>query len=305
MGCETPRDVRLCRYLERECSGTFEVSHVLRRNPSGSHPENGVIEEIAGRLDAQFGSAPNTLVVLGSGLGAVVERMDVEHEASTVSLGLPQSLVEGHAGQVVCGDLAGSRLAVLSGRVHMYEGHPAPTLVRYVRAAWFWGVQRLLLTCSAGGITENLDPGDLVVISDHINFMNDNPLRGKSWGGNRFPDMTHGYSQRMRKIVRECVADAGIPFKEGVYAAMNGPAYETPAEIRMLRTIGADMVGMSTVPEVLAANEVGMEVMAIAAISNRAAGLSTEPLTHDDVQLVAGVASENLSLILGRACPKF
>jgi len=278
---------------------------VQRRSPSGDHPENAPIENIVQQLGDRFGSAPETLVVLGSGLGAVVDRLVIEAAASTESLGLPQSRVKGHAGQMICGHLGDMRLGVLSGRVHLYEGHPSPVLVRYVRAAWLWGVERLILTCSAGGITEGLDPGDLVVISDHINLMNDNPLRGAPWGKTRFPDMSFGYSPRMRGIVSHCASEVGLELAQGVYAAMPGPAYETPAEIRMLRTVGADMVGMSTVPEVLAANEVGLEVMAIAAISNRAAGLSGEPLTHDDVQVVAGIASKRLADILERACSRF
>lgn len=280
----------------------LEVLRVKNTCPSVGHPENSFVEAIAMNLETRFGKPPRTMLVLGSGLGAVVDRMKIDDSCSTVDLGLPQSRVQGHAGEVVCGQLGNERFAVLSGRVHLYEGHPAPTLVRYVRAAWLWGVEQLILTCSAGGITEGLDPGNLVCISDHMNFMNDNPLRGACWGNTRFPDMTYGYSPELSARLHGAAMASGLSLQKGVYAAMNGPAYETPAEIRMLRTIGADMVGMSTVPEVLAANEVGLTVAAIAAISNRAAGLSDEPLTHDDVQVVAGIASRNLAKILETMC---
>ena len=279
-----------------------EVPRVKNTCPSVSHPENAFVEAIAMNLERRFGPPPRTMLVLGSGLGAVVDRMIVEESCSTVDLGLPQSRVAGHAGEVVCGQLGTERFAVLSGRVHLYEGHPAPTLVRYVRAAWLWGVEQLILTCSSGGITDGLEPGHLVCITDHINLMNDNPLRGACWGKTRFPDMTYGYSPELRSRLHAAASLSGVELHEGVYAAMNGPAYETPAEIRMLRTMGADMVGMSTVPEVLAANELGFTVAAIAAISNRAAGLSDEPLTHDDVQVVAGIASRNLATLLEKMC---
>jgi purine-nucleoside phosphorylase len=282
--------------------GFFQMK---RACPSADHPENEAIQRIAGNLQLEFGEAPSTMVVLGSGLGAVVDRMTINREASTESLGLPQSTVKGHAGKVICGQLGRTRLLVLSGRVHGYEGHPSAVLVRYVRAAWLWGVDHLVLTCSAGGITEGLNPGHLVLISDHINFMNDTPLRGPCWGGTRFPDMSFAYSPRLRGLVSDSAQSIEVKLLTGVYAAMNGPAYETPAEIRLLATVGADMVGMSTVPEVLAANEVGLEVMAIAAISNRAAGLSDEPLSHDDVQVVAGVASNHLADLLACSVPLF
>ena len=271
-------------------------------NPPVDHPEWQAINDIVNALKKEFGAPPKEWIVLGSGLGAVVERMTGQVSVPTPQLGLPQSKVAGHAGHVVRGELGGSAVAVLSGRVHWYEGHSAATLVRYVRAAHLWGVKHLIVTCSAGGIAEGLNPGELVALSDHINMMNDNPLRGPLWGQTRFPDLSHAYSPRMWGILGDCAKQQGTQLHEGVYAAMNGPAYETPAEIRMLKTVGADLVGMSTVPEVLAANEVGLEVMAIAAISNRAAGLSSEVLTHEDVQIVAGKAATRLADIFEAGC---
>lgn len=268
------------------------------------HPEEGPVAHIAERLEAAFGSAPPTAIVLGSGLGRVVDRVKNKREAAFTELGLPQSTVIGHAGRIVRGSLGGAEVAVLSGRVHMYEGYSPSEVVRGVRALHRWGVQRILLTCSAGGIAVGLEPGALVVLSDHINLQGDNPLRGPAFG-TRFPDMTFGYHPKLREALRDAGRSIGFPLSEGVYAAMMGPSYETPAEIRMLRTSGADVVGMSTVPEILAAAQLGMPAAAIAVVSNRAAGLSTGPLTHDEVTDIAGRAAARLADIFEVACARF
>lgn len=264
------------------------------------HSEQGVVGSIVSRLVERLGRAPDVAIVLGSGLGAVVEQTEVRAAASFEEVGLPGSTVPGHAGRVLVGDLAGVRVALLAGRVHLYEGHSPAVVVRGVRALHRWGVRRLVLTASVGAITEGLEPGALMLVSDHLNFQNATPLAGPPYG-ERFPDMTRAYDPALRAWLREAAARAGIPLREGVYAAMPGPAYETPAEIRFLRTIGADVVGMSTVPEVLAAAELGLPTAAIAVVSNLAAGISGRPLSHDEVTEIAGPASGRIVTLLQEA----
>jgi purine-nucleoside phosphorylase len=183
---------------------------------------------------------------------------------------------------VIVGELGARPVVVFSGRVHLYEGHPPPVVVRGVRAMARWGVRRLVLTCSVGGITEGLDPGALVLVSDHLNLQRAIPLAGPAFG-TRFPDLGNAYDADFRATIRRCAARVGLSMADGVLAAMPGPAYETPAEVRMLRTLGADIVGMSTVPEVLAAAEIGLCTAVIAVVSNRAAGLGDAALTHSEV----------------------
>ncbi|MBA2320095.1 MAG: purine-nucleoside phosphorylase [Deltaproteobacteria bacterium] len=218
-------------------------------------------------------------------------------EASFQDLGLPGSTVPGHAGRVVVGRLGTQRVALFAGRVHLYEGHPAPVLVRGIRALAKWGVSRLILTCSVGGITEGLEPGTLVLVTDHLNLQGANPLTGPAYGA-RFPDVTRAYDPRLRAVIRECGQRAGLRLIDGVLAAMPGPAYETPAEIRMLRALGADVVGMSTVPEVLAAAEIGLPCAVVAVVSNRAAGLSTSLLNHQEVTDQASITAIGLAAAL-------
>jgi inosine/guanosine/xanthosine phosphorylase family protein len=261
------------------------------------HSEEAPIREAADRLAARFGEPPATAVVLGSGLGPVVDRVLEAREAPFGDLGLPGSTVPGHAGRVVVGFLQKQRVALLSGRVHLYEGHPPPVLVRGVRALAKWGVQRLILTCSVGGITEGLEPGTLVLVTDHLNLQGANPLTGPAYG-DRFPDVTRAYDPALRGLLRACGQAAGLRLVDGVLAAMPGPAYETPAEIRMLRALGADIVGMSTVPEVLAAAEIGLSCAVVAVVSNRAAGLATAPLTHAEVTDQARITAVGLATML-------
>lgn len=264
------------------------------------HPERAVVNAIASGLTERLGPAPTTAIVLGSGLGAVVERTESLASATFEDVGLPGSTVPGHAGRVVRARLSGVDVALLSGRIHMYEGHSPAVVVRYVRAFQAWGVRRLVLTASVGGITEGLALGSLVLIADHINLQPVNPLFGPAYG-ERFPDMSCAYDASMRQVLRAVAEKRGISLPEGVYAAMPGPAYETPAEVRFLRTIGADVVGMSTVPEVLAAAEVRLPTAAVAVVSNRAAGLSDGPLSHDEVTEIAGPAAVQLADLLEEA----
>jgi len=269
------------------------------------HPEYGPVATAADRLRDRFGDPPQTAIVLGSGLGVVVNRLVIEREASVEDLGLPSSTVAGHAGKIITGTLGGTRVVVLSGRVHLYEGYSAQVVVRYVRAFHRWGIKHLVITCAAGGIAAGLDPGSLVLVTDHINFQYDNPLTGPSWNGNRFPDVTQVHHPAMRKALLAAAARIQVRLDQGVYAAVMGPAYETPAETFMLRSAGADAVGMSTVPEILAAAQVGLPVAVIALISNKAAGLTDGPVTHDHVTDIASQAGDNLARLLEEACSKF
>ena len=270
------------------------------------HPEEGPVAHAAERLARTFGEAPPTAIVLGSGLGALVSRLEGAQEAAFADLGLPVSSVHGHKGAIIRGALGPSQVALISGRVHLYEGWSANEVVRYVRALHAWGVKRLVLTCSAGAITYGIEPGALVAISDHVNYQRDNPLIGPSWpGGTRFPDLSNAYSPRIRTILRDTAAAQGLLWREGVYGAMTGPSYETPAEIRALRSVGCDLVGMSTVAEAIAAAHIGFEAAAIAVVSNRAAGLASEPLTHDEVMDIAGRAAKQLGDLFEVALARF
>ncbi|MBN2801140.1 MAG: purine-nucleoside phosphorylase [Deltaproteobacteria bacterium] len=268
------------------------------------HSEVEPVEAAAKRLQEHLGDAPQLAIVLGSGLGPLVDKVDLEASAPFKDLLLPESMVPGHEGNAHVGTLGGSRVAVMAGRVHYYEGWTANEVVRSIRALEAWGVKKLLLTCSVGGIGEAFTPGRLALLADHLNFQNDNPLRGPVYKGLRFPDVSGAYDTDIRAALRGSAEAIGVDLLEGVYAAMNGPGYETPAEVRMLRTLGADMVGMSTVPEVMAAVALGMRVGVVAVVSNKAAGLPGSILDHRDVTEVASRAAESLSAILIGAIPQ-
>jgi purine-nucleoside phosphorylase len=197
----------------------------------------------------------------------------------------PASNVIGHAGRLVVGDSAGKRIAALSGRVHFYEGHDMATVAFATRVMGRLGVKQIILTNAAGGINTGFAPGALMIIDDHINLLGSNPLIGPNDDrlGPRFPDMSEVYSRRLRDIADAAAAAAKVHVTHGVYAAVHGPSYETPAEIRYLRAIGADAVGMSTVPEAIAARHMGMEVLGISCITNMAAGVLPGFLSHEEV----------------------
>jgi purine-nucleoside phosphorylase len=267
------------------------------------HPEQGPVAEVARRMANRFGAPPTVAVVLGSGLGGLVARMDSVERATYPELGLPQSTVAGHASELVWGRLADRPVAVLSGRVHLYEGRAPAEVVRYVRALHAWGVKVLILTNSVGGITDGLDPGTLVVVTDHLNFQGTNPLIGPAYA-ERFPDLSRAYDPELQEILVRSAAAVGTEVRKGVLAAMLGPSYESPAEIRMLRTLGADVVGMSTVPEAIAAAEVGLRCAVLSLVSNRAAGLAGHPLTHEEVTTAAREAGDRLGALLAHAIRK-
>lgn len=248
------------------------------------------IEEAAAAIRARCGDVPEVAIVLGSGLGAFADSLDEPVNLPYEALPhWPQSRVVGHAGRLVVGDTAGKRVAALSGRVHVYEGHPMATVVFAVRVMARLGVPSLILTNAAGGINTGFGQGALMIIDDHINMMGGNPLIGDNDDrmGARFPDMSEVYSYRLRALADEAAAASGIAVRHGVYVAVHGPSYETPAEIRAFRTLGADAVGMSTVPEAIAARHMGMEVLGISCITNMAAGVLNQTLVHDEVMETA------------------
>jgi len=233
----------------------------------------------------QCGDA-DVAVVLGSGLGDFADHLD---GASAIPYGdiphWPASRVIGHAGKLVTGTVAGKRVLALSGRVHHYEGHDMQTVTFAMRALGRLGVPRVILTNAAGGISPNCSRGALMVIDDHINLMGNNPLVGVNDErfGLRFPDMTNVYSPRLRSLADQTAAALALTIQHGIYIAVLGPSYETPAEIRAFRTLGADAVGMSTAPEAIVARHMGIEVLGISCITNFAAGVLPQPLNHDEV----------------------
>jgi purine-nucleoside phosphorylase len=261
------------------------------------------VTDAAEWLRAHCGDVPDVAVVLGSGLGDFADSLS---DRTTFSYGdipyWPASAVVGHAGKLAVGTLAGRRVAALAGRVHYYEGHDLRTVTFAMRAVGRLGVKSVILTNAAGGINLAFKPGTLMVIDDHINLMGGNPLIGPNDErfGPRFPDMTHVYSKRLRDVAGAAARDRRLALAHGVYVALHGPSYETPAEIRFLRTIGADAVGMSTVPEAIVARQMGIEVLGISCITNPAAGVLPKPLVHDEVMEVARrVRTEFGSLLEG------
>jgi purine-nucleoside phosphorylase len=262
------------------------------------------IEQAAESVRSRIGDAPpDVAIVLGSGLGEFASALrDAVTCAYTEIPHWPASAVVGHAGQLVVGTLRGRRVAALSGRAHVYEGHDLRTVTFPTRVLGRLGITALILTNAAGGINLAFEPGTLMLIEDHINLMGSNPLVGPNDDrlGPRFPDMTEVYSQRLRGIADDAARAAGVTLARGVYAALHGPSYETPAEIRYLRTIGADAVGMSTVPEAIVARHMGLEVLGVSCITNPAAGVLPHPLVHDEVMAVARrVRAEFCALLEG------
>ena len=244
------------------------------------------VEIAAEFIRRRCGGVPELALILGSGLGDFAATLAGAVAMPYAELpNWPASTVVGHPGRLVIGLSAGRRVAALAGRVHAYEGHSPDAVAFATRVMGRLGVKRLVLTNAAGGVNTAFSPGALMIIDDHINLLGANPLAGENDDrfGPRFPDMTEVYSTRLRRIAGEAAAAKGFAVTHGVYAALLGPSYETPAEIRYLRTIGANAVGMSTVPEALAARHMGLEVLGLSCITNMAAGVLPEPLDHDDV----------------------
>lgn len=260
------------------------------------------VSEAAAYIQTKTNIIPEIGLILGSGLGILAELIedavaipyeDIPH--------FPVSTVEGHVGELLIGTIQGRPVVMMKGRFHMYEGYGPEVTAFPVRVMKAIGVQKMLVTNAAGGVNTSYTPGDLMIISDHLNLTGRNPLIGPNHSdfGVRFPDMSEAYSHRLRKLAKETADKQGFAMKEGVYAGLLGPNYETPAEIVMLRTLGADAVGMSTVAEVIIARHAGMEVLGISCITNMAAGILEQPLSHDEVMETAEMVKEKfLNLVM-------
>ena len=255
------------------------------------------------------GLKPRAALVLGSGMGALAtEVQSPRHIAYEDIPGFPPVTVDGHAGELVAGTLAGVPVVVQSGRFHLYEGHPPATVGLPVRVFATLGVTTLILTNAAGGLRAGFSAGTVMMIADHINLMARNPLLGPvEEGEERFPDMSEPYDAPLRGLARDAARDAGVRLEEGVYVGLLGPSYETPAEVRMLQRLGADAVGMSTVPEVIVARARGLRCLAFSIITNPASGLAPEPLDHAAVLVatrrIAGDVGRVIHGVLRRLPP--
>jgi purine-nucleoside phosphorylase len=264
-------------------------------------------ESAAVFLLSQTSLRPCVGLVLGSGLGAFGEELTdaIRTHYSQIPF-FPQSTAIGHPGQMVIGNSAGVPVAVMQGRVHLYEGYSAKEVAFPMRVLGRMGIGAVVLTNAAGGINLEYKQGALVIITDHINLQGQNPLVGPNDGrfGPRFPDMTEAYSRCYRQIAVEAAGNLGRTVYQGVYAALAGPSYETPAEIRYLRTIGADLVGMSTIPEVIAARQMGIKVLAISCATNMAAGILDRPLDHQEVLETAERVKDDFMALLRAVLPE-
>lgn len=259
------------------------------------------MKEAAQQIQEKVNQQPTVGLILGSGLGVLAEEIE---NPITIPYGdiphFPQSTVAGHKGQLVIGELHGKQVIAMQGRFHYYEGYSMKQVTFPVRVMKELGVDKLFVTNAAGGINESFDAGNLMIITDHINNMGDNPLMGPNDQdlGDRFPDMSKAYCPELTAHAKKCADNLGLHVQQGVYVGNTGPSYETGAEVRMLRTMGGDAVGMSTVPEVIVANHAGMSVLGVSCISNMAAGILDQPLTHDEViETTAQVREDFLNFV--------
>jgi purine-nucleoside phosphorylase len=259
------------------------------------------VQETANWLNERARETPVVALILGSGLGELAdtlpERVALPYEEIPH---FPTSSVEGHAGNMVFGEFSGRYVVIMQGRVHYYEGWEPDEITFPIRVFGAMGIERVLITNSAGGINPDFKPGDLMLITDHLNLTGYSPLRGENDDrfGPRFPDMSEAYDPEMRQTIIAAAREMNIPLKSGVYAGMAGPSYETPAEIRMLAKIGGDAVGMSTVPETIVANHMGLKVGGVSCISNLAAGISERKLSHAEVKATANLVRETFASLV-------
>jgi len=259
------------------------------------------IEEAANFIRSKVNITGSLGMVLGSGLGGFAEGLD---NVTSIAYGdipsFPVSSVSGHAGKLVVGSIGGEEVVVMQGRVHYYEGYSMKEVTFPVRVLAHLGIKTLLLTNAAGTVNEGFKPGDVMVISDHLNLTGDNPLMGPNDDrlGVRFPDMSEIYDREIGKTMQKVAGDTGFELCEGIYAGLSGPSYETPAEIRMLRVLGADAVGMSTVAEAIVAKHGGLRVFGLSVITNYAAGMSSTPLDHQEVKDTGEMVKERLTSFL-------
>lgn len=266
------------------------------------------IEQAAKFLREQGVDSPEFALILGSGLGELAEEVNHSIRVNYANIPhFPTSTVEGHSNELVFGELSGKKVIVMKGRFHFYEGYGLDAITFPIRVFKELGVDNVFLTNAAGGVNETFTPGTLMMITDHINYAGYNPLIGPNDNeiGPRFPDMTKVYHPAYRDIIRQAAKEMAIDLKEGVYTWYSGPSYETPAEIRMFRTLGTDAIGMSTVPEAIVANHAGMKVLGISCITNMAAGMGHEQLSHEEVvevtqkvkHLFKGLVKKTIELI--------
>ena len=252
-------------------------------------------------VKARIQFRPEIALVLGSGLGDYAKEMDVKESISYSEIeGFPVSTVPGHEGRFLFGYVKGVPIVAMQGRVHYYEGYPITDVVLPVRLMGLLGAKTVILTNAAGGVNFNFQPGDLMMITDHITTAVPSPLIGANLDelGPRFPDMSEVYDKELREIIRQAARNTGISLQQGVYVQLTGPAYETPAEIRMCRTWGADAVGMSTACEAVAARHMGLKVCGISCITNLASGMSSKPLDHKEVQETADWVAEEFKKLV-------
>ena len=264
-------------------------------------------QEAKAYIESRTALRPSIGVVLGSGLGAFAGELSERTELAYGEIpGWPPATAEGHAGRLIVGKLGELAVAVMAGRAHLYEGNTPAQVTYGVRVLAELGVRSLVLTNAAGGINLEFERGGLVLISDHINLQGANPLVGPNDDslGPRFPDMSEAYSRAYREIAKDVAVGLCIPLSEGVYAAVVGPSYETPAEIRFLRTIGADLVGMSTALEVIAANHMGMKVLGISSVTNMAAGILPQRISHEEVLETGDMVRDTLARFLKALLPR-
>jgi purine-nucleoside phosphorylase len=272
------------------------------------------VAEAAAFLKARLASlSPRIGIVLGSGLGAVADVVTGPVVVPYAEIPhFPRSTVEGHMGRIVAGLLGGVPVVVMQGRVHFYEGYSPEEVTFPLRVLGALGIRAVVLTCAAGGIAEGYSVGQLVALSDHINLMGWNPLIGpneprfafRPGAGLRFPDMTEAYSKALRSLAKQAASEEGFALDEGVYLAVSGPSFETPAEIRAFRALGATLVGMSTVPETIVARHMGIEVLGLACVANLAAGMGATTLSHQEVFAVGRQVEHRLARLLERLAPR-
>lgn len=244
---------------------------------------------------------PEIALILGSGLGAIADDIEDPVKINYHDIpGFPVAKVEGHAGCLVIGKLSGKNVVAMQGRFHFYEGHSIKTVTTPVRVMKMLGAEILIVTNAAGGVNTSYTPGDLMIISDHINAMGTNPLIGENIPelGPRFPDMSFAYNKDFICVAEQIAKELNIKVQKGVYYGSPGPSYETPAEIKMIRMLGADAVGMSTVPEVIVANHMGIRVLGISCITNMAAGILAQPLDHKEVIYTASKIKQDFILLV-------
>lgn len=272
-----------------------------------THNMTQKVRDAVEAIRARYPQPVQVGMVLGSGLGPIADLL--ENPVTIPYREIPHFhgvSVQGHSGEMTLGTYQGVGAVVLKGRYHLYEGYPMSDVVFPTRVVCSLGVQSFLLTAAAGGVNTRFRAGDIMVLADHLNLMGDNPLKGPNLAemGPRFPDMTEAYSPRIIELFETASRELGIPVHKGVYAGMLGPTYETPAEVRMLRTLGADACGMSTVPESIAANHMGVEVGGLVLITNLAAGMTSNKLTHDEVMETSKTTVARLRAMMEYSIPR-